>query len=98
MERGKLNFMVLDATWAILAIILGTAGRQGGPKIKSFGTGCATISKNNIQNEASKKTFKAQVTSSWRSVLFVSFILFFAAARLLVVGPRETRHQVRWWS
>ena len=32
------KFRMLGATWAILGAIWASAGRQGGPKIKHFGT------------------------------------------------------------
>ena len=37
-HRGMLFLRFFDATWAILNVIWCKAGRQGGPKIESFGT------------------------------------------------------------
>ena len=45
----------LGTIWAILGAILGTTGRQGIPKASILAPGCAKISKNDIQNEASEK-------------------------------------------
>ena len=51
------NFEIFGAIWVILGVIWCPAGRQGVPKSRVLAPGCAKISKNDIQNEASEKVW-----------------------------------------